>query len=147
MDRRDRVAALTAFNWTKFSVDSPTVFINVENGEAVNMEGTTSRHNNRSIFLVVDKLAAMIAGDMMGISGAVIIVSYIDQVLTYRNALEKASREATPGYSKLPNMTVGTIDSFEGTESPFMIMDTIVRDKIDFMSDPSHINVSLSRAK
>ena len=64
-DRRDRVAVLIVFNWTEFGADSPTMFINVENRGAVNMEGIMSKYNNYNISLVVNTLAAIIAGEVI----------------------------------------------------------------------------------
>ena len=44
-------------------------------------------------------------------------------------------------------MIVETINNFEGTENPLVVMDTVVMDKICFMADPNYVNVRLSHAK
>lgn len=68
-----------------------------------------------------------------------IITPYMDQVNLIRNKMRSGT-----------NVTVGTVDSFQGQERSVILISTVRSDKeagIGFVGDRKRLNVTLSRAK
>ena len=106
-------------------------------------------HNNRSMYNRINAseglniVMNLIDSGTLEADDVTILTFYRAQRRLYLQSLENAS-SAKP---KMRNIQVRTVDSMQGRESPFILLDTVTTKPLRFLQYKNRINVSCSRAK
>ncbi|KAL7544751.1 hypothetical protein ACHAWF_008110 [Thalassiosira exigua] len=123
----------------------PLAFLEVgKNSEVVHSFG--GRSNPREAEVVIDIVEKVIAaGDVLA-ENIAIITPYSKQVQLFRTHLSDDSRNG----SKLTEVKVGTVDSFQGQETDLAIFSSVrsnLLKELGFLRDARRLNVAITRAR
>ena len=128
---------------TEFDVSSRVYWVDVRTAHTPE-PGTTSTFNIGEIDAVVDMLQRLSQGlaaeQTLGVS---VISPYAAQVRYLRDAIGQLRHQ-------WPNLHIrmGTVDAFQGEEDDVVICSLVkIIGKAEFVTDPSRLNVTFSRAK
>ena len=131
--------------WARFLRDSYDItgvkmFLDVK-GSLCEQEPTTmSRYNTDNVFAIVSLLRQAFAYGIQG-SEVVVLTPYAAQRQKYRSTFLKL-RNAT-----FQAVDVRTIDSFQGGEATYVIVDMVVTAQLGFVGDVNRLNVALTRCR
>ncbi|KAL9030774.1 MAG: hypothetical protein Q9196_001124 [Gyalolechia fulgens] len=137
---RPDAQAGSAFIKKTFGVPSPAILLDVS-GVCLNADPRRSRLNLHNIVVVIHYVKLILACKLWKEEDIAIITPYWEQTRRYHELLRSL---------KLYGITACNIDSFQGRQSPFVILDittALLREAkgIGFMVEGERLNVGLSR--
>ncbi|KAL8940855.1 MAG: hypothetical protein Q9211_002075 [Gyalolechia sp. 1 TL-2023] len=138
--RRPDAQAGSAFIKKTFGVPSPAILLDVS-GVCLNADPRRSRLNLHNIVVVIHYVKLILACKLWKEEDIAIITPHWEQTRRYHELLRSL---------KLYGITACNIDSFQGRQSPFVILDittALLREAkgIEFMVEGERLNVGLSR--
>lgn len=123
----------------------PLAFLDVGNDSEI-MHNFSGRSNPTEVNVILDIVERVIAAGDIEAQNIAIITPYSKQVQLFRTELHNASFRA----SKMTNVEVGTVDSFQGQETDLVLFSSVrsnVLRELGFLRDARRLNVAITRAK
>jgi regulator of nonsense transcripts 1 len=130
------------FPWPR---EDPLAFLDVGNDSEI-VHNFSGRSNPTEVDVILDIVERIIAAGEIESHNIAIITPYSKQVQLFRTELHNASFRA----SKLANVEVGTVDSFQGQETDLVLFSSVrsnVLRELGFLRDARRLNVAITRAK
>ena len=143
-DARPTRLTLHSFNHKRFGIRSSIVFISAVNSNAECLGNSSSKHNEINLViamhLVEDLIRAKFHPKTIGI-----LCPYQAQYSLYKKAINHLQHRY-PQW-QLSELLVQKFDGFQGGERSIIIADLVVDKYPGFLTQPSRLNVALSRAR
>lgn len=146
-DRNPAAASVRRLNDSMFGKRSNLLAINLIETRQEWKSDDKSATNHAHVVATLTLLNVLLRScrDSISAKDILILTPYRAQCRLYEKELQEMDL-ATPGKG-ISDVKVDTVDRFQGGESPIVLFDFVVTNKIGFMQEPGRLCTALSRAK